>query len=45
MPLLLTDIQQTEVGKVDLAHVDMDCEAIVAFTSTNRSSDRVPTIY
>ena len=41
MPLSLTDIQQTEVGKVGIAHVDMNCEAIVAFTTTDRSSGKV----
>ena len=40
-PLSLTDFQQTEVGKLDIADVDMNCEAIVAFTGADRSSDRV----
>ena len=38
-PLSLSDFQQTEVGKLDIADVDMNC--VVAFTGVDRSTDRV----
>ena len=35
------DFQQSDVGKLNISDVDMNCEAIVAFTGADRSSDRV----
>ena len=40
MSLVLNDVKNNEVFKVDIAHVDKDCENIVASISTARCSDR-----